>query len=204
MSENPILSDARWCSAWYYSELAQRHLSAMEVGIAREAELSRGGEITREELDEVTPELNDVDNLIHDAAISALVFAGMAIEAYIYDYSARYLGKSFTDNHVDTLNVESKWVVVSKLITGKSFPKDRQAFHLLKGLIKSRNALVHSKSRYIRTSELNVQEVKSRNDESRQNARDAVRAIFLLAEEIRAMHPDEMAQFHLGVQPMPK
>jgi len=203
MSEG-VISDARWCTAWYYSELAQRHLSTMEEGVAREAELARSGQITREELDEVTPELSDVRDSIRDAAISAVVFAGMAIEAYIYDYSARNLGKSFTDGHVDTLNVESKWVVIPKLITGKSFPKDRQAFQLLKRLIKSRNALVHSKSRNIRPSELTVDAIESRDNESRQNARDAVRAIFLLAEEIEGMHADEMARFHLGVQPMPK
>jgi len=199
MSEAIHLSNVRWSSASYYSELAQTHLSEMENAIGREATLTRDGNITEEELYAVMVELHDVSDTVHAAAISAIVFAAMAIEAYIYDYAARHLGKPFTDKHVDTLSIESKWVVIPKLITGKSFPKDRRAFELLKGLIKSRNSLVHSKSRNVDVNDLSAEKTEARENELLENAKDSVLAIHLLAEEIESIHPDEMAKFHLGV-----
>lgn len=70
MSEAIHLSNVRWSSASYYSELAQTHLSEMENAIGREATLTRDGNITEEELYAVMPELHDVSDTVHAAAIS--------------------------------------------------------------------------------------------------------------------------------------
>lgn len=49
--------------------------------------------------------------------------------------------------YVDKLDFLSKWVLIPKLITGKDFPTDSQAYELLVKLKKARNDLVHFKTR---------------------------------------------------------
>ncbi|QDV68016.1 hypothetical protein Poly24_17220 [Rosistilla carotiformis] len=204
MTEDQAIPGMRWCNAVYYSRLAQSHVANMETALARDVELRRDGNITREELDDAGPELAELSDVIHDSAVSAIVFAGMAAEAYIYDYAARNLGRSYTDNHVDKLKAESKWIVIVRLVTGNEFPKDRQAFQLLTGLIKARNTLVHSKSRDVKESDLEPDAIATLYDDLHQNARDGVKALFLLGDEMDTMHPEEMAKIHLGVSPPPK
>lgn len=181
--------------------MAQQHLATLEAAVLKETELAKK---RHAEYDEFTLEHHATSDMITDAAVSAIVFAGMAVEAYIYDYSARHLTKSFTDDHTETLRAASKWIVVPQLVTGKTFPRDRQAFQLLKKLVESRNRLVHSKSQNIRASELTGDAINQRDEDLRQNARDAVKAISLLAEEMENFHPEEMAKLHLGVEPMAK
>jgi hypothetical protein len=51
--------------------------------------------------------------------------------------------------YVDKLEFLSKWVVIPKIVTGKQFPTDSQAFELLGKLKKTRNDIVHFKTRKI-------------------------------------------------------
>ncbi|MDD5326482.1 MAG: hypothetical protein PHY02_01555 [Phycisphaerae bacterium] len=78
-------------------------------------------------------------------ATSVVVFAVFSLEAWIYEYAVRKLSKSFFDNHIDKLRPASKWVIVTRLVTGRDFPTDSQAFEHLKNLYKARNDLVHPK-----------------------------------------------------------
>ncbi len=76
---------------------------------------------------------------------TVVVFAAFFLEAWIYEYTVRKLSKSFFDNHIDRLAPASKWVIVTRLITGRDFPTDSQAFQHLKSLYRTRNWLVHPK-----------------------------------------------------------
>lgn len=203
MNQDDTFTGLRWSIASYYGMLAQQHTSKMEEGLVREAKLTKGGNITEDELDNVEPELNDVCDSIKESAVSAIVFAGMAAEAYIYDYAARHLGKSYTDDHIDTLSAVNKWVVIPRLVTGNIFPKDRQAFQLLKGLVKSRNELVHYKAHDATESEITPEAVQTRDDELHENARNGIKALKALGKEIEIMHQDELAQIYLGVKQPP-
>ena len=169
----------------------------MEIAIAREAELQKDGCVSPDELDDAGLELAELSEVISHSAVSAVVFAGMAAEAYIYDYAARHLGVCYTDKHVDKLSIENKWVVITQLVTGKKFPKGGRAFSLLKQLIKARNALVHSKSRYAKESDLAPEKIESRRRDMLKSARDGIKALFLLADELEVMHPEELSLIHI-------
>lgn len=90
--------------------------------------------------------LSPVKEKFEDYCVISLAFSALAIEAYIYDYAARKLTDNFAKLHLDKLDLVSRWVVIPKLVTGKDFPKDEQAFCLLKQLIQNRNYIVHNKS----------------------------------------------------------
>jgi hypothetical protein len=78
-------------------------------------------------------------------AANVVIFAAFSLEAWIYEYTVKKLSKSFFDNHIDKLRPVSKWVIVTRLVTGRDFPTDSQAFEHLKSLYKARNDLVHPK-----------------------------------------------------------
>jgi hypothetical protein len=78
--------------------------------------------------------------------IEIIVFVAMSLEAAIYDYAAWHLGDTYVRNHLDKLDLVSKWLIVPQLITGKAIPTGRPPYERLKALVVARNALVHAKS----------------------------------------------------------
>jgi len=77
---------------------------------------------------------------------SAIMFSVMCLESFIYDYAAEHFSDTYVKKYLDKLDLKAKWVVISKLVTGKDFPTDSQAFQGLLKLIEQRNKLVHYKS----------------------------------------------------------
>lgn len=75
-----------------------------------------------------------------------IAFTHMFLEAFIYDFCADNYSDTYTKNYIDKLDFLSKWVVISKMVTGKDFPTDSQAFELLTKINKSRNKLIHFKT----------------------------------------------------------
>jgi len=91
-------------------------------------------------------EMSPLQHEEDDSCLIAIVFSALAVESYIYDYAARNLTDSFVKAHLDKLDVVSKWVVITRLVTRKDFPKDENAYQLLRKLIRNRNHVVHYKS----------------------------------------------------------
>jgi hypothetical protein len=81
------------------------------------------------------------------AAMIAVTFAGMALEAFFYDYAADGLGDSFVEEHLDKLDLPSKYLVYPKLVCGVGPDKSEHTFELVRKLTALRNRLVHSKSK---------------------------------------------------------
>ena len=81
------------------------------------------------------------------ASLSPIVFAVMTVEAFLYDYGAQHLGDSYMKKHIDKIDVVSKIVVLTKLITQKDFPVESQAYQGVVELVRARNGLVHFKSK---------------------------------------------------------
>ena len=79
-------------------------------------------------------------------ALITICFSAKCVEAFIYDYAARHTSDSYAQKYLDKLDLAGKWVVAPRLVTGKEFPRDSNAFDSLKFLIKTRNKLVHFKS----------------------------------------------------------
>lgn len=98
---------------------------------------------------------NDFNEMSHELfdqrythQVTAIVFQAMAVEAFINEYAYLRLGKSYFES-IDKLSALDKILIACKMITGKDFPKDRNAYNLLKKIIKLRNDLVHYKAKEI-------------------------------------------------------
>ena len=79
--------------------------------------------------------------------VAAVLWGTMCLEAFIYDCAARNFSDTYVKRYLDKLGLKAKWVVISRLVTGKDFPTNSKAFQNLQRLIGERNRLVHYKSR---------------------------------------------------------
>jgi hypothetical protein len=82
----------------------------------------------------------------------SIIFEALAVEAFINYYAANRLGNSYFEEHLDKLTMINKYIVITKLVTGKDFPKDNHIYERLQLLATTRNNLVHNKS--VRTASL--------------------------------------------------
>jgi len=90
----------------------------------------------------------------------AIIFGAMCLEAFIYDYAAHNFSDTYVKKYLDKLNLKAKWVIIPKLVTGKDFPTDSQAFQGLQKLIEERNKLVHHKSQPEKSDEEREERLK--------------------------------------------
>ena len=94
---------------------------------------------------------NDIDKIclfnaeIQRQSITSILFCTMTLEAFINNYGATKLTKSYFDNYLDKLELKSKWIVIPKLVTGRQINTDTKAYNYLTNLISLRNKLVHTK-----------------------------------------------------------
>lgn len=91
----------------------------------------------------------DFQNTAQGEATITVVFSTIALESFIHNYSARKLGEGYTDKHIEKMNLETKWLLVPKLATGKAIASDHRGIQLLQKLIKARNSIVHLKAKNI-------------------------------------------------------
>jgi hypothetical protein len=86
---------------------------------------------------------------VQSNAVLCIVFLALSVEAFINFYGVKRLGdKSFND-HYERISTLDKIVIITKVSTGKDFPKDNNLFGQLKRLFRLRNMLVHAKSQTI-------------------------------------------------------
>lgn len=85
------------------------------------------GEIKRNKIapendEDIEAQIKGLNNFFEQreqAAVIAITFAAMSLEAFFYDYAARHLGDDFTKEHLDRLDLPSKLVIVPRLVFGK-------------------------------------------------------------------------------------
>lgn len=193
------LGDPRPRFIWhsFYAEVARRHLAEVEEMFSRRNEIRAVMPDSEIACYEQCEELDPIDAAIDEKAISAIVFAGMALEAYIYDYGARKVGEAMVEQHLDRMSLLDKWVTYPLIATGKPFPKDRQGYELLKKLVKSRNALVHARSKLIVLSELPDGFEDRNKQELVEAARAAIQAMEAVAEDFLQIDPKEPTAWFL-------
>lgn len=80
------------------------------------------------------------------AGIKTIVFSAMTLEAAAYEFAIIQLGERLAKTYLDKLDVVGKWVVIPRLVCGRSLREDGPAINGLKGLVAARNALIHHKS----------------------------------------------------------
>lgn len=119
-------------------------------------------------------------------AVKAIVFSALCVEASINNYAGIHLGDSYSENHIYNMDVISKWVVIPKLVCGKSIDKSGPAFCALKRLIKARNKLVHNKSQEFDPASISdlAQYLESRNKAFNGDFESSLRALYLMSMEM--------------------
>lgn len=80
-------------------------------------------------------------------AIAAIVILVQALEAFINVQASKRLSSAIAES-VDRLSVISKWLVVTKTVSGTEWDKGRQPFQDFESLVRTRNALVHYKPKF--------------------------------------------------------
>jgi hypothetical protein len=146
--------------------------------------------IAEDEIDTILSEQEEKYEQREMAAAISVTFAGMCLEAFFYDYAAENLGDSYTQQHLDKLDLPSKLIVIPHLVTGRSVDKSGQGYEAVKHLSKDRNYLVHFKSRAFPLSELD--KASDFHDELNKRLKTAsengVQAIELVMKELDELH----------------
>lgn len=125
---------------------------------------------------------SDIEDRAFEAGVKTTIFAALSVEAAINDYAAWQLGDSFFDSHLSNLDVMSKWVVVPKLVCGKTIDKSGPAYSALRQLIKARNELAHNKSRHLDLSDPGLAiKLEKRTKNFENNVANSYRAVVLLS-----------------------
>lgn len=120
-------------------------------------------------------------DIFHSSAIT-IVFAAFYLEAYIYIFAQKYLSRKYIAKHLEKLSLESKWIIIPKLITGKDYPTGSQAYQDLIKVVKLRNDLAHPKptpTEYLGDNKKRKQQIDIRNQTIEtiiENAHIAIRA----------------------------
>lgn len=137
-----------------------------------------------DEFDNVTAEL-------HHHSASTVVSAALFLEAFIYDYAAANFSDTYTIKYLDKLSLVSKWAVIPKLVTGKDFPTEGQAFEHLVKLHKARNSLVHYKSVPLPDNIVELERVLEKMEkEDEANVVNAYQTVKEVLTELRKLEVD--------------
>lgn len=140
---------------------------------------------------------SEYEEVRHKHSVTTVVFASMAIEAYIYDYSAREMSDKFTRTYLDKLDIVSKWVLIPKLVTSKDFPIERQGFQLMKELFGYRNKLVHFKSTNFTPEKL--EDLQESTVDSYEMATKALEALIQLSSDMETIDSEEPVKFMFSI-----
>jgi hypothetical protein len=103
-------------------------------------------------------------NLAHksySSAIASIVFQAFAIEAYINFYGAKKLGKGAFNDHYERISIKDKIVIISRIATGRDFPKGEKVYELVRKLFTQRDKLVHHKGKGINFKECTEESFQS-------------------------------------------
>jgi len=141
-----------------------------------------------------------LEKRIHQSYIKIIIFAGLAVEAYIYDVAAIELTDKFVLKHLDKLSVQDKYVVIARIISGKNIDTSKEWYSLLKKMISARNDLVHSKTKAVDGARLNSDPEYFNlitKDDSKITPKEAIKLLFLITEEIQRLENVEHNFPHL-------
>ena len=99
--------------------------------------------------------LNDLDHMdrrydqiyteTEEASVAPVVYAGMCLEATLYDMAACLFGDEFGE-HINKLDPLAKFCVIAQLVDRRAPKKDSVTAQHIQAVVSARNKLVHFKS----------------------------------------------------------
>jgi hypothetical protein len=161
-----------------------------QTRVAREANLGEDEQIAAFETVELLWEQQ------WQAAMIAVTFAGMTLEAFFYDYAADALGDQHVKDHIDKLDLPSKYLVYPKLVCGTAPKKGEHTFELVRNLTRLRNDLVHAKSKAFPLAQLDAaadhyDDYHARLDKGTDDAIECVLAVMRELDKLHGMESFE-------------
>jgi len=122
-----------------------------------------------------------------------VIYTAISLECYIHNYASRNLGEKYCKTHVDSMGLHTKWLVVPRLVTGKSIPVDHKGIELLQKLVKARNDTVHLKAANLKLDHWDEQttRIDEHNRRVLRAAMKAFRCVGLLGRELASLDPGE-------------
>jgi hypothetical protein len=185
--------------AMYYA-IAKHHAQRYHELDRELNELQTRG-IAEEELGKASREINDCYEERERGAVISITFAGMSLEAFFYDYAAEALGDSFVRQHLDRLDLKSKFLVYPRLVCGQSPEKDHHAYSSLDSLVSLRNELVHFKSQGFPLEQIHKASEfhEQLNQRPNTGVDNAVRCVMSVMAELDRLHgKDSFYQSRIG------
>jgi len=191
---------ARLSSVSTFSQIAREHFDKF---LECEAQLNKIKiSLLNDSLDDFQGKISVLEQAIGKHGVVVIVFAGMALDAYIYDYAARNLSDSFVRKYLDKLDIVSKWVIVPRLITGQEIQRNSRGFQLLVQLVKQRNNIVHSKSIGLEASR--KEEILETYGDFHKKfpavVREAIDTLDTLAVAMKTIDPNELTSLYFGTE----
>ena len=131
-------------------------------------------------------EIYELEKKANDFALKAIVFAAMSVESGINDYAGKHLGDKYYQQHLASLDLLSKWIIIPRLVCERSLDKSGAAYNALKTLISARNKLVHNKSEEIDLSDpyAVIKKQDKRTEEFNRDFHSSLKALYLLSMEM--------------------
>lgn len=191
MSFEALMTHRVSIHAMYY-KIARDHSTIYRALDSELKKLETDG-VTEDELDHVHRRIEQCYEERERAAVICVTFAGMSLEAFFYDYGASALGDEFVEEHLDKLDLKTKFIVYPRLICGKSPAKGEHAYSSLSTLVRLRNDLVHFKSRPFKLAEPHKasQFHTQLNERLKTGVNNAVECVTLVMEELDRLQPGQ-------------
>jgi len=114
-------------------------------------------------LHHLDPRYDDLMRETEEASVQPVIFAGMCLEATLYDLAACLFGEEFAQR-TEKLDPLGKFVVLAQCVDKKAPKKSHAAYQSIQALVTARNRLVHYKSQPVpeeNLSEFMVQATKA-------------------------------------------
>jgi len=161
-------------------------------------------------LDHLDAQYDALFNEVEEAAVEPVVFAGMCVEATLYDLGACLFGSAFVE-HTDKLDPLSKYFVISRFIDRADPDKSGITYQSLQALVSARNKLIHYKSKSMLEDDLTkiLREAAKEHEQHIKGISASFRALVLLSlhfdgnifEELRIIPSFKKPEYWRGVVP---
>ena len=102
-----------------------------------------------QENDDMTKHISKFGFEVRMSGIQTIITTAMALEAFINDLGINGTSEVYFRNHLDKMDLLSKWIVIPRITCNIEINKGKQGYENLKLLVSLRNKLVHSKSKNV-------------------------------------------------------
>ena len=134
-------------------------------------------------MDRLEPQYDQLFSAVEEAGVEPVVYAGMCLEATLYDLAACLFGEEFVE-HTEKLDPLAKFFVIAHLVDRQPPSKASVTYQTIQAVVAARNKLVHYKSQP-GIDELNIGKVMQRaqkqHDQHMQGIAASFRSLVLLS-----------------------